>query len=60
MMEELLLKNCVVYDPIQGMNGETMDIAIRNGRIVEKVSSGAKVIDVETVSYTHLTLPTRA
>ena len=47
MMEELLLKNCVVYDPIQGINGETMDIAIRNGRIVEKVSSGAKVIDVE-------------
>jgi len=34
---ELLIKNGFVYDPINGVNGEKMDIAIRDGRIVENV-----------------------
>ncbi len=43
---ELLLKNGFVFDPINGINGERMDIAIRNGKIVESVSdSKAKKID---------------
>ena len=43
---ELLLKNGFVFDPINGINGEKMDIAIRNGKIVESVSdSKAKKID---------------
>ncbi len=36
-MEELLIKNGFVYDPINGINGEIMDIAVKNGKIVEKV-----------------------
>lgn len=35
---ELLVKNGFVYDPLNGVNGERMDIAIRNGKIVEKVN----------------------
>jgi len=43
---ELLIKNGFVYDPINGVNGEKMDIAIRDGRIVEKVDdSKARKID---------------
>jgi formylmethanofuran dehydrogenase subunit A len=35
---ELLVRNGFVYDPINGVNGEKMDIAIRDGKIVEKVN----------------------
>ena len=43
---ELLLKNGFVFDPINGINGEKMDISIRNDKIVESVSdSKAKKID---------------
>ncbi|MGD0160606.1 MAG: formylmethanofuran dehydrogenase subunit A [Candidatus Bathyarchaeia archaeon] len=36
---ELLIKNGFVYDPLNGVNGEKMDIAIRDGKIVESVSA---------------------
>ncbi|UCF45139.1 MAG: formylmethanofuran dehydrogenase subunit A [Candidatus Bathyarchaeota archaeon] len=43
---ELLIKNGFVYDPINGINGEKMDIAIKNGKIVETVHpQKAKTID---------------
>ena len=43
---ELLIKNGFVFDPINEINGEKMDIAIRNGKIVENVNAGtAKMID---------------
>src|SRR4030042_560790 len=43
---ELLIKNGFVYDPINGINGEKMDIAIRDEKIVESVDAqGAKIID---------------
>jgi formylmethanofuran dehydrogenase subunit A len=43
---ELLIKNGFVFDPINGINGEKMDIAIRNGKIVENVNDPkAKKID---------------
>jgi formylmethanofuran dehydrogenase subunit A len=35
---ELLVKNGFVYDPINGINGEKMDIAVRDGKIVENVN----------------------
>jgi formylmethanofuran dehydrogenase subunit A len=45
-MTELLIKNGFVYDPINGINGEKMDIAIKNGKIVAKVNEHkAKIID---------------
>ena len=34
-MTELLIKNGFVFDPLNKINGEKMDIAIKNGKIVE-------------------------
>ncbi len=45
-MSAMLIKNGFVFDPINGINGEKMDIAIKNGKIVESVNSRkAKKID---------------
>ena len=45
-MNELLIKNGFVFDPLNGINGEKLDIAIKNGKIVEKVHEHkAKTID---------------
>jgi len=48
---ELLIKNGFVYDPLNNVNGERMDIAVKDGKIVEKVDeSKAKIIDAsETI-----------
>ena len=35
-MTELFIKNGFVFDPINKINGEKMDIAIKDGKIVEK------------------------
>jgi formylmethanofuran dehydrogenase subunit A len=43
---ELLIRNGFVYDPMNGIDGERMDLAVRDGRIVEKVNERkAKKID---------------
>jgi formylmethanofuran dehydrogenase subunit A len=43
---ELLIKNGFVYDPINGIDGEKMDIAIKNEKIVKSVNEHeAKKID---------------
>jgi formylmethanofuran dehydrogenase subunit A len=43
---ELLIKKGFVYDPINGVNGEKMDVAVKDGKIVEKVNERkAKKID---------------
>ncbi len=34
-MKPLIIKNGYVYDPLNGINGERMDIAIKDGKIVE-------------------------
>jgi formylmethanofuran dehydrogenase subunit A len=42
----LLIKNGLVYDPLNGVDGEVMDIAVENGKIVEKVDErDAEIID---------------
>ena len=42
----ILIKNGIVFDPLNGIDGERMDIAILNGRIVEDVPEReAHVID---------------
>ncbi len=41
-----VLKGGYVYDPLNNIDGEKMDIAIANGKIVEKPPKGAKTIDV--------------
>lgn len=43
-MKGLLIKNGLVYDPLNRINGEKMDIAVHNGKIVEKLEN-AKAID---------------
>ena len=43
---ELLIRNAVVYDPLNGVDGERMDLAVRDGKIAESVDeSQAKVLD---------------
>ncbi|RLG80503.1 MAG: formylmethanofuran dehydrogenase subunit A [Thermoprotei archaeon] len=47
-MTQILIKNGIVFDPINGINGEVMDIAIKNGKIVESTEideSKAMIID---------------
>ena len=48
MKHQILIKNGYVYDPINKINGEKMDLAIKNGKIVpanEIDESKAKIID---------------
>ncbi|KUG14610.1 formylmethanofuran dehydrogenase subunit a [hydrocarbon metagenome] len=52
-MAELLIKNAFVIDPLSGIRGEIMDIAIRDGKIVEDTGANAEVIDAQGC----LTLP---
>ncbi|MBS7641301.1 MAG: formylmethanofuran dehydrogenase subunit A [Candidatus Bathyarchaeia archaeon] len=43
---DLLIKGGYVYDPLNGINGEIMDISVKEGKIVEKVNEHeAHVID---------------
>jgi len=44
-MSEYIIRNGHVFDPVQGIKGDKKDIAIKDGKIVDKVGSGAKVID---------------
>jgi len=47
---ELLVRNGFVYDPINGVNGEKMDIAVKDGKIVEKVNERkARKIDASGI-----------
>lgn len=44
-MTEIVVKNGYVIDPVSGIDGDVKDIAIKDGKIVDAVGSGAKVID---------------
>jgi len=44
-MSEMIIKNGYVFDPISGIKGDKKDISIKDGKIVDKVSSKAQVID---------------
>jgi len=47
-MANLIVKGGYVYDPINGVNGEKMDIMISGGKVVEDTSAkGAKVLNAE-------------
>ena len=43
---EYILKNGIVYDPANEINGEKKDVMFKDGIIVDEVSSDAKVLDV--------------
>jgi len=42
---EYRIKNGMVYDPLNNIDGEKMDICIRDGKIVDSVSESAEVVD---------------
>lgn len=44
-MSDLIIKNGLVYDPLNDIDGEKKEIYIKDGVIVDKVNSDAKVID---------------
>jgi formylmethanofuran dehydrogenase subunit A len=44
-MQELLIRNGWVFDPLNGIEGERMDIPVRNGKVVERVGRKARVLD---------------
>ena len=44
-MKDLIIKNGVVYDPLNDIDGEKKEIHIKDGIIVDKVNGDAKVID---------------
>ena len=44
-MTEYIIKNGCVVDPTQSINAQKMDICIKDGKVVDKVSSAAKIID---------------
>jgi formylmethanofuran dehydrogenase subunit A len=51
-MTELLIKNGFVFDPLNKINGEKVDICIRNGKIVEKTHEHR----VKTIDATGMTV----
>jgi formylmethanofuran dehydrogenase subunit A len=44
---EIIIKGGFIVDPTQKMDGIVGDVAIKDGKIVDKVSSSAKVIDAK-------------
>ncbi|UCC21126.1 MAG: formylmethanofuran dehydrogenase subunit A [Promethearchaeota archaeon] len=44
-MKDLIIKDGLVYDPLNDIDGEKKDIHIKDGVIVEKVNGEAKIID---------------
>jgi formylmethanofuran dehydrogenase subunit A len=44
-LTELIVKNGFVYDPLNRIDGEKMDICIRDGKIVKTVKDSAKVVN---------------
>ncbi|MHA1705543.1 MAG: formylmethanofuran dehydrogenase subunit A [Promethearchaeota archaeon] len=44
-MRDLIIKNGKVYDPLNNIDGEKIEIHIKDGKIVDKVDGDAKVID---------------
>jgi len=42
---EHIIKNGIVYDPLNNIDGEKKDICVKDGKIVESVSDDANVID---------------
>ncbi len=51
-MERLIIKNGVVFDPINNINGEIKDILIESGKIVEKFSSETNVKEIDIKNKT--------
>ena len=46
MSRQIAIKNGYVYDPSNRIDGDKMDIFVRNGKIVQKISGDFEQIDV--------------
>ena len=44
-MKDLIIKNGLVYDPLNEIDGEKKEIHIKDGIVVDKVNGDAKIID---------------
>jgi formylmethanofuran dehydrogenase subunit A len=51
-MSRLIVKNGLVFDPINNLNGEIKDILIESGKIIEKFSSQKDVIEIDAKGKT--------
>lgn len=49
MTDSIIIENGYVYDPINDIDGETLDIVIKDGKIVEKATVGAEIIDASNM-----------
>ena len=47
MNNEIRIKNGIVFDPTNNIEGKVGDIFIKDGKIVSKVSESAQVIDAK-------------
>ena len=45
MSRQIAIKNGYVYDPANRIDGDKMDIFVRNGKIVQKISGDFEQID---------------
>ena len=44
-MKDLIVKNGIVFDPLNNISGEKKDIHVKDGIVVDKVNGDAKIID---------------
>ncbi|MFX1314809.1 MAG: amidohydrolase family protein [Promethearchaeota archaeon] len=51
-MEKLIIKNGLIYDPINSIEGEIKDILIENGKIVEKFSNKKDIKEIDAKGKT--------
>ncbi|MFX1520659.1 MAG: formylmethanofuran dehydrogenase subunit A [Promethearchaeota archaeon] len=49
MADSIIIKNGYVYDPINEINEEILDIVIKDGKIVEKAPADAEIIDASNM-----------
>lgn len=47
MKKSIIIKNGLVYDPLNDLDGVKKDIHIENGEIVEKTNNDAKIVDAD-------------
>jgi len=41
---EIIVKNGHVFDPVNGIDGDRMDVFVRDGRIVENVNEDTAIV----------------
>jgi len=46
-MSEYIIKNGHVFDSVTGIKGDKKDISVKDGKIVDKVGSSAKIVDAK-------------